>query len=132
MGMNWNNPHTRQNSQKVNSHKVGSNFKGEELCSIYEPHSMDEKLFNFLREVSEEVEDVKAVGCSSCNNANVFYVQQTQNRHVQKIYLKYDELEKAEQIYAIAQEKEGLTTVWNGKITKSVFVGVEEVEEPKY
>jgi len=99
---------------------------------MYEPHSMDLKLYQFIQEVSEEVEDVKAVGCSSCHNANVFYVQQTPNRQVKKVYIKYDEIEKAEQIHAIAQDKDGLTTEWNGKITKPIFVGIDGVEEPSY
>jgi hypothetical protein len=112
----------------VNSHKVGHNLKNLMVCDFYTPHSMTKPIFDFIQDVnqSDEINDeIKAVGCNGCSLATMYYV--AQETHKEYVYIKYDDIVKAEKIQDMAEDTDaGVTVEWNGSDDTALKIEVEE------
>ncbi|GAA0271850.1 hypothetical protein GCM10009000_104480 [Halobacterium noricense] len=103
----------------VSKQKVGSNFKAEGACALYEPHTMDDDLFEFLQGIEYEV---VATGCGSCGGSEADLTYTQQHDHAGKIYLNYSDIEIAQEVAEQAEDA-GLTVDWDG--TEIEAVGIE-------
>lgn len=103
----------------VNKEKVGSNLKAKDTCGLYEPHTMNDELFQFIQGVDYEI---VATGCSSCGGAEVDLTYTQQHDHADRIYLNFDDIDVATDVAERAEDA-GLSVDWDGTEMKAVGVG---------